>query len=219
VATKFSIPWCVRWWAEDGSRHDDHGIHDVAATTRFEAESAVRRALLGRFDWPARPLQLAFGDSLESACRYVANHPAGVPSVRALRERIVAGTSPSSIRADLLAAGASPLTVAIAFGHAFHLDVDDLEDVATWDPRIAAVQTWVWTLELQEAFERGDSIVDTLHAQYEDATSSLQLFKALREAFELDFGDTKVLLDRACQRDRAFDAELRFAMERARAKR
>jgi hypothetical protein len=217
VTNRFSIPWCVRWWNDDGSRHVEHGIQDMVAATRFDAESAVRGGLLRQFQWPARPLELAFGDSLRSATRYIPNYPPGVPRVRALRERVIEGVPPSAIRAELVAAGASPLTVAIAFLYAFHLDIDDLEDVTTWDQRIAARETWVWPLELQQAFERGGSVVDALHVQYEAAGSSMPLFKALREAFGLELGDTKLLLERACHRDPAFDAELRLAMVRARA--
>lgn len=56
-----------------------------------------------------------------------------------------------------------------------------------------------------------------LHADY-PGSGSIQLAKSLRVAFDLEFNDTKELIECACHRDPAFDERLTAAIARARSR-
>jgi hypothetical protein len=118
--------------------------------------------------------------------------------------------------AHLLDDGATRLEILIAFAQAFAMRpeeaIDDVEDIAR--------QRHVWSraFRIRETFEQGGSVTETLHALYRDGTchNSIPLGIALRDALDVGFSDTKMLIELACHRDPRFDRELAEAIARAR---
>jgi hypothetical protein len=212
----FSVSWRLRWWDDHGVRHDEHAVELVEASDAWHARDSIRRRTTARLEWPRRPFRLAFDDDRVDSTLNMANYPAGIPDRHVLRERVLAGTSPAALFAELIAGGAARLDILVGFVDAFDVPpeqaIDDLEAIDR--------QRHVWSrpLRIREAFDRGLSIVDTLHALYRDGTcaNSLPLGMALRDALDLDFRDVKLLIELACHRDPTFDRELGAAMTRRR---
>jgi hypothetical protein len=111
----------------------------------------------------------------------------------------------------LLATGATWIAINVAFGEAFGVDPD-----STTDSDIAKQQeVWERPHQLRDAYTGGGSLVETLHRQKVTSPGTIPLFIAMRDAFDLAFGDAKHLLDLACHRDPSFDKELEQALRRA----
>lgn len=210
----FSVAWRLRWWSDAGSRHDEQAVEVVEASSDWHARDHVRRSTIARVDWPRRPFRLAFDDDRLDSTYHAAEHPATIPHRHTLRRRVLGGTTPGELRAELVAGGASFLHVLIGFAEAFEVPpeqaIDDLDVIAS--------QRHVWSraFQIREAFVREVSILETLHRLYHDGTcgNSIDLFRAMRDALGTQFNDTKVLIDLACHRDPRFDSELTAAMKR-----
>ena len=225
------IPWCIRWWDDAWVARDERGTDVVEAPDVVEARAAVEQRLLMRFGRPMRLVfahpatsQLSFtegkatvvaGAPFAGATLYLAEYPASLPDRHQLRARLCGGASPHQLRTELLAAGATLRAVSVAFCEAFGLE----PEAVTGAEVLARRSVWTAPHQLREAHARGASLVDTLHEQYEAEGRSFSSFRALRDAFDLEFGDTKMLIGLACDRDPSFDASFAEALRRAEARR
>jgi hypothetical protein len=212
----FSVSWHLRSWSDEGVAHDDRVIELVEATDAWHARDAIRRRTIERTGWPRRPFRLAFdGDPLELT-QDGANYPATVPHRHVLRGRVLDGTSPVTLMLELRASGATRLEILIAFAEAFDLPPE--KAIEALDAIVQRQHIWSRPFRIREAFEHGGSVMVTLHQIYRDGTcaNSIGLFVALRDALDLEFNDTKLLIDLACNEDPSFERKLTAALARRR---
>jgi hypothetical protein len=210
----FSVAWRLRWWSDAGSRHDEQAVEVVEAPSDWHAQDHVRCRTIARVDWPRRPFRLAFDADRLDSTYHQATYPATIPHRHTLRRRVVGGTTPEGLRAELVAGGASLLHVLIGFAEAFEVPpeqaLDDLDAIAS------RRHVWSRAFQIREAFVREASILETLQRLYHDGTCGnwIDLFQAMRDALGTQFSDTKGLIELACHRDPRFDSELTAAMKR-----
>lgn len=212
----FVVSWRLRCWDRDGVRHDEASVEVVQAPDAWHARDAIRQRSIARFDLTRGPYRLAFDDDALESTLNVPYYPAELPHRHALRGRILAGTSPSALLADLIDGGATRLAIMTGFFYAF--DVSPEEAIEDLDAIARQRHVWSRAFRIRETFEQGGSVTELLHVLYSDGTccNSIPLGIALRDALDLDFSDTKMLIDLACHRDPSFDRELIDAIERER---
>jgi hypothetical protein len=211
---RFAIGWEVRFWDASGRARTEAGEEVVDGEDARRAAIAVDRMIGARFAAPYELRTVHDGVRSSLGC-YGASYPDGLPEAAALRARVRAGESPTTIVHELTSAGATTLAVMIAFEHAFDLSIDAFAAaVADLDAPIGEMQyRWDRPHRLHAAHARGESIVELLHANLE-RDGSIRLFVSLLEAFDLDFSDGKELIEVACRRDPRFDDMLATAIGR-----
>jgi len=211
----FSVRWRLRWWSDDGVRHDEDAVELVEAPDAWHARDSIRRRTIARVEYPRRPFRLAFDDERVDLTLNSASYAASVPDRHVLRGRIIAGTSPSTLVTELLDAHATRLEIIVAFARAFNVRheeaIDDLDAIAR------ERHEWSKAFVIRDAFEQGRSVADTLHVLCDGGASGkwVALGRAFRDALDVEFGDVNTLLELASNRDPTFDREL--AASRARA--
>lgn len=212
----FSVPWRLRWWDDDGTRHDEDAVELLEALDEWHARDNIRRRTIARVESPKRPFRLAFDDDRVDLTLNSATYPASIPDRHVLRGKIIAGTSPSTLFAELLDARATRLEILIAFARAF--GVRHEEAIVDLDAITREQHEWSKAYFIRDAFEHGRSVVDALHVLHNNGHRGAWpgLGRAFRDALDVEFGDVNTLVELASNRDPTFDRELAVSMERVR---
>jgi hypothetical protein len=230
----YEVQWEAVFWTDDGDKQTTAGVESSPGSSGKDACYRVDRLVQARLGAGARPLMTRTSiPSLAPRSGWGSvppEYPKAAPSADELRAHKREGRSASRLLRDALerAPALSALSLMIAFEAAFMLDLErlteisrhrkgEIEDAAldeALEPRIhQQMPRWNRPFALREARARGTGMAAILRADKAAGEGSIYLILSLREAFALDLGTAKGLVDGVDHRPPAeLDAELMAAI-------